>query len=476
MTLEIKLGKYTLIEEIGRGGYGTVYRAYDTMLKVERAVKVLHPALVADPEFIERFKREAQLAAQLEHSNIVPVYDLGEDQGRFFLAMKYMPGGSLKDVLAKEEHIPFDRAVEIASQIAEALGFAHSRGLVHRDVKPGNILLEQDGTARLSDLGFAKALSSANSASLSVSGGIVGTPAYIAPEVWEGKETGPATDVYGLACVVYEMITGDTLFEGETPAEFVKKHVFDGPSFPETWPQDVPEGIESVFRIAATSKPEDRYARAEDFSDALRGLMEKTAVDAKDVKPDLDKSADQMPKPIVTIPKKPSRRRRWIWGVVVVAILFALAMLVIGGGTLFWYTSRPTATTGFVQTEHTQLPTETIRPVQPSETLSPTFTLTPEGISSAYDTEFPLPSNVQNFTGGGGQVNFATSLTVEEAITFYREELTAIGLTEREINTAITETTFSMVFDGHPNGNAIVVQGVDLGNGTTNINIRFEDV
>ena len=118
-----QLGKYQLHEELGRGGYGTVYRAYDTVLKVERAVKVLHPALVADPEFIERFKREAQLAAQLEHPHIVPVYDLGEDQGRFFLVMKYMPEGSLRDVLAKDGRMSFERALEIT----EWSGVASSR-------------------------------------------------------------------------------------------------------------------------------------------------------------------------------------------------------------------------------------------------------------------------------------------------------------------------------------------------------------
>ena len=178
--------------------------------------------------------------------------------------------------------------------------------------------------------------------------------------------------------------------------------------------------------------------------------------------------------PKAPLPQKPTPRRRWIWGVVVVAILFVLTMLVVGGGGLIWYFIRPTSSEAVVFPESTQRPTETMRSIQSSETLTPS--LTPEVVSSVYDTEFPLPSKVQNFTGGGEQVNFATNLTVEEAIAFYRKELTAIGLSERKINTAITETTFSMVFDGHPNGKAIVVQGVDLGNGTTNINIRFEDV
>lgn len=188
MTKETRLGKYLLLESLGRGGYGTVYRAHDTVLNVARAVKVLHPALVADPEFIKRFRREAQLAARLEHPHIVPVYDLGEEKGSVFLAMKFMEGGSLKDGLAKDGRLPFERAVEIACQIARALDYAHGQPerLVHRDVKPGNILFETGGSARLADFGFAKALQVAGSASLSASGSMIGTPAYMPPEIWMG--------------------------------------------------------------------------------------------------------------------------------------------------------------------------------------------------------------------------------------------------------------------------------------------------
>ena len=136
MTLDIKLGKYTLLEEIGRGGYGTVYRARDDALLIERAVKVLHPALVADPSFIERFREEARLVARLKHPNIAPVYDLGEDQGRIYLAMEHFSGGSLKDVLIKDGSMPFSRALEELHQVASALDYAHKQDLVHRDVSP----------------------------------------------------------------------------------------------------------------------------------------------------------------------------------------------------------------------------------------------------------------------------------------------------------------------------------------------------
>lgn len=138
MTLDIKLDQYRLIEEIGRGGFGTVYRAIDETLQVERAVKVLHPALVADPSFIERFREEARLVARLKHPHILSVYALGEYQGNFYLVMDYMPGGSLKEVLAEDGPLPFKRALEVLKQIASSLDYAHEQNLVHRDVKPGN--------------------------------------------------------------------------------------------------------------------------------------------------------------------------------------------------------------------------------------------------------------------------------------------------------------------------------------------------
>jgi serine/threonine protein kinase len=268
-----QLGKYQLHEELGRGGYGTVYRAYDTVLKVERAVKVLHPALVADPEFIERFKREAQLAAQLEHPHIVPVYDLGDDQGRFFLVMKYMPGRSLKDLLVIDGCLDLAHALQINHQIAGALDFAHQRDFVHRDVKPGNILFDQDGSARIADFGFAKALSGANSVSVTASGGIVGTPSYIAPEIWRARGASPATDIYSLACVFYEMLVGRVLFDGDSPADIMTKHVLDNPQFPNVWPNGVSEELASLLETALSKNEADRYKSTLRFSQACSSLL-----------------------------------------------------------------------------------------------------------------------------------------------------------------------------------------------------------
>ena len=268
----MQLGKYEIIEELGRGGFGIVYKAHDTVLNVDRALKVLHPGLVADETFLARFKQEAQFAAQLEHPNLVPVYDFGEADGRFYLAMKYMSGGSLKDLLAREGKLDQQQALSIFQQMGKGISFAHSKGIVHRDLKPGNILFDQDGSARVSDMGFAKAMSGSSSASLSASGGMVGTPAYMAPEIWRGKPAKPTTDIYSLGCILYEMLTGKVLFEGESPADVMTRHVLDGAQLPETYPEGVSEGLNAVLSRALARQPEERYPSMPEFLDALLEL------------------------------------------------------------------------------------------------------------------------------------------------------------------------------------------------------------
>lgn len=319
------LGKYTLFESLGRGGFGAVYRAQEEVLKVIRAVKVLHPALVADSQFIDRFRNEAQTAAQLEHPNIVPVYELGEDNGRFYLAMKYMPGGSLKEYLEKTGRLGFARALEITRQVASGLEFAHSQGMVHRDVKPGNILFEQNGVARLSDFGFSRALQGVSSASLSASGGMVGTPQYMAPEIWRGKGAAPATDVYSLACVFVEMITGNVLFQGDSPPEIMTRHILDGPQLPQTWPQDVPEMIGQVLSKALAREPGERYSSPLAFVADLEKMVGVKGPQTEEQSPPVIEE-----NPVIVTPPG-YRTPTWVWLMVIASgtliitcILFAL--------------------------------------------------------------------------------------------------------------------------------------------------------
>ena len=264
MTL-MKLGKYEILEELGRGGFGVVYKARDTVLDRIVAVKVLHPNLVNDLSFVSRFRNEAQLAAQLDHSNIVSVYDFGEYQGLYYIAMAYMPGGSLKDLLQKKGSLPEEEALTILRKVSDGLSYAHKKGIIHRDLKPGNILFDEEGQARISDLGFAKALHTDSSVSLSMSGGLVGTPAYMAPEVWRGEPATLQTDIYSLGCILYEMLTGEVLFEGKTPAEVMTKHLIDGPIFN----AQLSGSVRQLIAKALATAPANRHGSIEEFSAEL---------------------------------------------------------------------------------------------------------------------------------------------------------------------------------------------------------------
>jgi len=217
-------GKYELQDVLGEGSFGVVYKAIDLVLDRTVAIKVLHPSLVRQAGLIERFKHEARLAAQLSHPNIVPIYDYGQHEGQNFLAMGYMPGGSLRDLLQKKAPLNEKEAYAIFNELINGVAYAHSKAIVHRDLKPSNILFDEEGRARISDMGFAKTIRVEDSQSMSLSGGIVGTPHYMAPELWEGKSLTPAADQYSLGCILYEMLSGEKLFDGDTTPTVMMKH------------------------------------------------------------------------------------------------------------------------------------------------------------------------------------------------------------------------------------------------------------
>jgi hypothetical protein len=264
-----QLGKYTILEELGHGGFGTVYRANDNVLDREVALKILHPQLTVDMDFIARFKKEARLVARLDHPNIITIYDLGEQESRIFISMRYLPGGSLRDRLKISGRIPYDQAMKIIQQVCAGLEAAHSEGIIHRDIKPENILFSEKGQAVITDFGLAKA----TQASSSSGAGGVGTPGYRAPELWRGKPpAGPATDEYALACVFVELLTGEQLFGGDTPDEIITKHLVDGAVLPKEWPAGVPEGMSAVMQKALAKDPTSRYLSVDIFLEALQEL------------------------------------------------------------------------------------------------------------------------------------------------------------------------------------------------------------
>ncbi len=261
-----ELGGYRIVALLGRGGTSVVYRAQHVRLGRAAALKLLTPA-VGEADFRERFLRESQLAASLDHPSIVPVYDAGEDEDLLYIAMGLIEGSDLKSRLADEGPLPLRRALRIVGQIGSALDAAHARGLVHRDVKPANILVGADDRAYLSDFGVVKELAS-NGATRT--GSFVGTIEYSAPEQIEGKEVDARTDVYALACVLYECLTGTAPFHRPSEVAILNAHLHAPPPKLTKAAAGLPPALEQVVSKALSKSPLDRYATCAEFLAAAR--------------------------------------------------------------------------------------------------------------------------------------------------------------------------------------------------------------
>ena len=260
--------RYILLEVLGGGGMARVYLAHDNVLDREVALKVLREQYADDEGFVERFRREARNAASLNHPNIVQVYDQGrDDDGTYYIAMEYVPGGTLKDRLAKEEPLALGEAAGIASRVAEALEVAHGRGIVHRDIKPHNVLLSASGEAKVADFGIARAASSKTMTETNL---ILGTAAYMSPEQVRGEPVGPASDLYSLGVVLFEMLTGRLPYEADDPIATAMKHINDPAPHPREVNPAVPEEVDALVVKLLAKRPEDRYASAADLAEDLR--------------------------------------------------------------------------------------------------------------------------------------------------------------------------------------------------------------
>ena len=265
-----KLGRYELQEQLGEGGFAIVYRARDTELDRLVALKELRSLLLTDTTWVKRFRREAKAIARLDHPGIVPIYDIGAVNGREFIVMRLVDGPSLERLI-EQGPVSWPKTAAIVSAIAEGLDYAHNQGVLHRDLKPGNVLLDAERGPMLSDFGFAK-LVGESSRSVTVSGDVVGTPNYIAPEAWEGQEATPQTDIYALGCILYEMVTGEKLFQAETPPAVMMAH-FKPLDLPSIWPEGVPPGIGDVLAKALARDPAYRYASVAEMRQALDALQ-----------------------------------------------------------------------------------------------------------------------------------------------------------------------------------------------------------
>ncbi len=327
------LGNYQVIEQIGLGGMATVYKAYQASMDRFVAIKVLPRQLAEDPTFIGRFEQEARTLAKLEHKHILPVHDFGTQEGYTYLVMRYVGSGTLKDRI-KDAPLPLQDAVDYLTQIAGALGYAHERGVIYRDVKSSNVLIGDENHAYLTDFGIAK-LAAGPTNQFTGTGAIIGTPAYMSPEQCAGMPVDARSDLYSLGIVLYEMLTGRVPFDAETPVAVVFKHMQEPLPSPRALNPAIPEAVEQVVLRALAKNPDERYQTARDMSDALRDAMtsisEKRTAGLRVPPIPLDTtlpSATQKIEPSVPVS---TRKIRWLLPVG----LLLIAAVVIGGIVLF---------------------------------------------------------------------------------------------------------------------------------------------
>ena len=274
---EVISGRYELEELCGTGGMSSVWRANDRLLERKVAVKILHQGYGEDDEYVERFRREARSVARLAHPNIVTVIDRGEDEGRQFIVFEFVEGQNLKQVVERRGPLPIDEVVELGLAIARGLAFAHDQGIVHRDVKPQNVILNGDGRAKVTDFGIARSLDVERG--MTQTGTVLGTSHYVAPEQASGERVDAQSDVYSLGCVLYELLTGEVPFEGENFVAVAMKHLHEPPPDVRAKRPDAPPRLAEAIRLALAKDPADRITMDELIAD-LESSRHPTDADA----------------------------------------------------------------------------------------------------------------------------------------------------------------------------------------------------
>jgi serine/threonine protein kinase len=328
MKIGQNIGRYRITDKLGTGGMAIIYKAYDTRLERDVAIKVIRTKAIPAQQherLMKRFQREAKAQAQFNHPNIVPVYDYGVHEGMPYLVMEYIPGGTLKERISGP--VDVQQAVAWVLPIADALAYAHQQGIIHRDVKPSNILITQDNKPLLTDFGIAKVLE-ANEGTLTATGMGVGTPEYMAPEQWRG-ETTEVSDQYALGVVLYELLTGQKPFTAETPVAIALKQMKDPLTRPSQLVPGIPEEVEKVIFKALARNPDDRYESMEAFYQALAGTISPDATSLISADRGVEKLNSHAAPPKGNRGSPDRRGRGWLWGLlgglgVIAGILFVV--------------------------------------------------------------------------------------------------------------------------------------------------------
>jgi eukaryotic-like serine/threonine-protein kinase len=317
-------GRYRVRERLGSGGMADVYCADDSQLGRKVALKILHRRFARDEEFVKRFQREASSAAALQHPNVVNVFDRGEHDGTYYIAMEFLPGRTLKEVVTSEAPLPQEQAIDYTLQILSAAGFAHKRGLIHRDLKPHNVMVAPDGSAKVTDFGIARA----GASEMTETGSIMGTAQYLSPEQAQGQSVTAASDLYSIGILLYELLTGQVPFSGDSAVSIALKHVSEPvPPVSQLRP-DVHPVLEAIVMHALVKDPAGRFPSAEEFAEALKHAREAIVSGS-------DGGGTAAFLPVAPPAPEPERgRRRLLWAAI-------LAVLLIAGGALAFALTRP---------------------------------------------------------------------------------------------------------------------------------------
>ena len=352
-------GRYRILRRIGSGGMADVYCAEDSHLGRQVAIKVLHRRFAQDQEFVERFRREAKSAAGLNHPNVVGVFDRGEHEGTYYIAMEFLTGRTLKDIVTSEAPLPQERVIDIGTQILEAGGFAHRHGVIHRDFKPHNVIVDEHGHAKVTDFGIARA----GASEMTETGSIMGTAQYLSPEQAQGHAVTATSDIYSIGVMLYEMLAGRLPFEGDSAVAVALKHLSEPPAPISQWRPDVHPALEAVVMAALAKDPAHRWQSAEDLAAALEAARlqieaghnggQDTAAFAPIPMPADDQTAATQvagaPEPTlapVTEPRE-RRERRWPWftiGILTLALIGALLFVILSGALTAEKVDVPRAT------------------------------------------------------------------------------------------------------------------------------------
>jgi eukaryotic-like serine/threonine-protein kinase len=330
--------RYLILRRIGSGGMADVYCAEDTHLGRQVALKVLHRRFAQDQEFVERFRREASAAAGLQHPNVVGVFDRGKHDGTYYIAMEHLPGRTLKEIVTTEAPLSQERVVDLGTQILHAAGFAHRHGVIHRDFKPHNVIVDDSGSVKVTDFGIARA----GASEMTETGSIMGTAQYLSPEQAQGHAVTAASDLYSIGVMLYEMLAGRLPFEGDSAVSVALKHLSEPPPPISQFRSDVSPALESVVMAALAKDPAHRWQTADDFAEALQaaGTQLEHGATAQDTAAFAPVPAPVAPPPVVPPPPtaehEAQRERRWPWftiGLLTLALAAFLIFLAVSGLT-----------------------------------------------------------------------------------------------------------------------------------------------